>query len=546
MPMSKYSKKNSEYQSNKGVTLTLNTGAFTGELNDEEAIPVALETAEELALTTNIYAEIRKRLALRGVPVNQVAFIHDVKTPEARAKLFAAVNKGEVRVLIGSTEKMGTGMNVQERCIAMHTITPPWRPGDIEQQVGRILRQGNLFPQVFQFVHITEGSFDGYTWGLLENKAGFIDQIARGEVNAREVEDVSDTVLTFSEIKAIASGNPLIMQKVVLEAEYQRLSAVRASWQSSNNRLLGDVRAFEHRKTFIKDDIARLQEAAHLRDANTPEKFSIQLVSSIMVGSVPTINDNTLKVERDREVAGKKIMSLARQAALKVTGVIRTQSVLVIGKYRGFDIYATASMLDDQSQPIPYLYFMIGNERQQITADTEAGVTRSMDLRLKGIEALIANKEAGLSKCDVDIQAAILEVERPWEHEQQFKELEAKIHELNEILNKDKKTDSQELLTPLPQHSKNKNECQQKHQNNTGVELSNAISAIRAMMSNPTIVSRFAGAADILTPTGLEELGKEIETKQALFDLGTTLVQLDLFGGSVSAEELSNKKNRRR
>jgi len=435
---------------------------------------------------------------------------------------------------------------VQERCIAMHTITPPWRPGDIEQQVGRMLRQGNLFPQVFQFVHITEGSFDGYTWGLLENKAGFIDQIARGEVNAREVEDVSDTVLTFSEIKAIASGNPLIMQKVVLEAEYQRLRAVRASWQSSNNRLLGDVRAFEHRKTFIKDDIARLQEAARLRDSNTPEKFSIQLVSSI--------NDDTLKVERDREAAGKKIMSLARQAAVKVTGTAHTQSYLVIGRYRGFDIYATASMLDDQSQPIPYLYFMIGNERQQITADTEAGVTRSMDLRLKGIDALIANKEAGLSKCDVDIQAAMLEVERPWEHEQKFKELEAKIRELNELLDKDKKTDSQ-IATSLPQ---------QKHQNNTpstgtststDAEWSAAITAIRAMLSDPATISRLAGEADILTPAGLEELGKEIETKQALFDLGAALVQLDLFGGSVSVEELSTntprartstRKNRRR
>ncbi len=519
----------------------------TLELNDEEAIPLAVETAEELVLTTNIYTEIRKRLALRGVSMDQVAFIHDAKTPEQRAKLFAAVNKGTVRILIGSTEKMGTGMNVQERCIAMHTITPPWRPGDIEQQVGRMLRQGNLFPQVFQFVHITESSFDGYTWQLLENKAGFIDQIARGEVNTREVEDVSDTVLTFSEIKAIASGNPLIMQKVVLEAEYQRLSAVRASWQSSNNRLLGDIRAFEQRKTFIKDDIARLQEAARLRDANTPDnpstetstrKFSIQLLSSI--------NGEAIGVERDREAAGKKIMLLARHAAVKVTRAARTQSYLVIGKYRGFDIYATASMLDDQSQPVPYLYFMIGSERQQITADTEAGVTRSMDLRLKGIDALIANKEASLSKCDVDIKAAMLEVERPWEHEQKFNELEAKIRELNEILDKDKKSDTPNTgaITSSQEHSVSL--PKQKHQNNTGAEWFTAISAIRVMMSDSAIVSRLAGDADILTTAGLEELGKEIETKQALFDLGAALVQLDLFGGSVSVEELSTKRKNRR
>ena len=197
----------------------------------DDAIPIGDETAEELAFTTNIYTEIRKRLAMRGVPAEEVAFIHDAKTPEARAKLFAAVNKGEIRVLIGSTEKMGTGMNVQERCIAMHTITPPWRPGDIEQQVGRVLRQGNLFPQVFQFVHVTEGSFDAYVWQLLENKAGFIAQIARGQVTSREVDDVDNTVLTFSEIKALASGNPLIMQKIVMDAELSRLSLCpKISW----------------------------------------------------------------------------------------------------------------------------------------------------------------------------------------------------------------------------------------------------------------------------------------------------------------------------
>ena len=505
-------------------------------LDDDEQTPVAVETAEELAITTNMYSEIRKRLALRGVPTDQVAFIHDAKTPEARAKLFAAVNKGTIRVLIGSTEKMGTGMNVQERCIAMHTITPPWRPGDIEQQVGRVLRQGNLFPQVFQFVHITEGSFDGYVWQLLENKAGFIDQIARGEVNTREVEDVSDTVLTFSEIKALASGNPLIMQKVVLEADYQRLSAVRLSWQSSKNRLLGDARYFEQKRKNTKAEIASLREAARLRDANTKEKFSIELLSSI--------NGDAFQIERDREAAGRKIIMLAQQAAVKVVSATRTQSYIVIGKYRGFDIHVTASMLDTLSQPTPYLYLMIGDERQQITADTESGVTRSMDLRLKGIDALIQNKEVTLPLIDKDIASAMTEIERPWEHEQKFNELEAKIRDLNEILNKDKKTETTEL--PYEPLTGDQRKTVAKR-SNTGGELNAALLAIQAMMSNPAIVARIAGDADILSPVGLQELSKEIETKQALFDLGAALVQLDLFGGSVSAEQLSvKKKNHRR
>ncbi|MGA7192871.1 MAG: helicase C-terminal domain-containing protein [Anaerolineales bacterium] len=525
------------------------------ESQDEELVSISVDTAEELAITTNMYSQIRKRLALRGVPVDQIAFIHDAKTPEARAKLFAAVNKGTIRVLLGSTEKMGTGMNVQERCIAMHTITPPWRPGDIEQQVGRVLRQGNLFPQVFQFVHITEGSFDGYVWQLLENKAGFIDQLARGDVNAREIEDVSDTVLTFSEIKALASGNPLIMQKVVLEADYQRLSAVRSSWQSSKNRLFSDVRYSEQKRARTEEDIAALKEAARMRDANTPDtpstgastrKFSIDLLKSI--------NDNRLVTEHEREPAGKQIITLAKFAAAKVTGANRTQSFIVIGRYRGFDLCVTASMLDDRGSAIPYLYFKINGETAQITADTEIGVTRSMDMRLKGIDALIANKEAMLPLIDADIQAAMEEINRPWEHAQRFNELEVKIRELDAVLNKDKKTDSQETpSTPLTSDQRKK--VIENH-NNTGEELEKALLAIQAMLGNPAIVARFASEADILSPVGLEELSKEIEVKQALFDLGTELVQFDLFGGSVSVEQLSTKntprtktstrKNRRR
>ena len=507
-------------------------------LEDEEVVPVAVETAEELAITTNMYSQIRKRLALRGVPLDQIAFIHDAKTPEARAKLFAAVNKGTVRVLLGSTEKMGTGMNVQERCIAMHTITPPWRPGDIEQQVGRVLRQGNLFPQVFQFVHITEGSFDGYVWQLLENKAGFIDQLSRGDVNTREIEDVSDTVLTFSEIKALASGNPLIMQKVVLEADYQRLSAVRSSWQSSKSRLFSDVRYSEQKRARTEEDIAALKEAARMRDANTPDKFSIELLKSI--------NDNNMVTENEREAAGRQIIMLAKFAAAKVTGVTRTQNFIVIGKYRGFDLCATASMLDDQGSAIPYLYFKINGETHQITADTEIGVTRSMDMRLKGIDAVLENKESMLPLIDADIQAAMEEINRPWEHAQRFNELEVKIRELDAVLNKDKQPDSQETPSPSTPLTNDQRKTVIENNNNTGEELENTLLAIQAMLGNSALVARFAGKADILSPVGLEELSKEIEVKQALFDLGAELVQFDLFGGSVSVEQPSTKKKRRR
>ena len=492
----------------------------------EEAILIGDETAEELAFTTNIYNEIRKRLALRGVPAEEVAFIHDAKTPEARAKLFAAVNKGEIRILIGSTEKMGTGMNVQERCIAMHTITPPWRPGDIEQQVGRVLRQGNLFPQVFQFVHVTEGSFDAYVWQLLENKAGFIAQIARGQVTSREVDDVDNTVLTFSEIKALASGNPLIMQKIVMDTELARLSAIRASWQSSQSGVRGSIRGIELKKADAEKSIEIYFDAIQQRDINTGESFFIQLR--------PSIDADILEVEMDRETAGRKVRLLAAHAAMRLAGRGRNETFIEIGSYRGYALNVTASTLDDNSQPIPQLFFRIGNEMLLVSAETEIGVSRSMDIRLNSFEAMLAEARDRVRVAEAKILAAVTEMNRPWDHEQRFLELQEKVINLDASLNKD----AQVPLVPTPASAREL--VAQK--SDTAGELRKAFSAMRAMLADPGIVVRFAGQNDILSVNGLEDLGKEIEIKQALFDFGAALVQFDLFGGFVAAP---TKKNRR-
>ncbi|MBI5943677.1 MAG: hypothetical protein HY864_04855 [Chloroflexi bacterium] len=495
--------------------------------NDDDAILIGEETAEELACTTNIYTEIRKRLALRGVPAEEVAFIHDAKTPEARAKLFAAVNQGEIRILIGSTEKMGTGMNVQERCIAMHTITPPWRPGDIEQQVGRVLRQGNLFPQVFQFVHVTEGSFDAYVWQLLENKAGFIAQIARGQVTSREVDDVDNTVLTFSEIKALASGNPLIMQKIVMDAELSRLGAIRASWQSSQSGVRGSIRGIEIKKADAEKGIAVYLDAIQQRDSHTLENFFIQLK--------PSIDADILEAETDREAAGRKVRLLAAHAAMRLVGRGRGETFIEIGSYRGFAINVTASNIDEANQPIPQLFFRIENEILLVSAETEVGVSRSMDIHLNSLENMLMDAMDRVRVAEAKIAAAVTEMNRPWDHDQRFLELQAKVNELDASLNKEAKVSS----VPTPPSAR---ELIAQKSDTTG-EMRKALSAIRAMLADPGIVVRFAGQTDILSVDGLEDLGREIEIKQALFDFGAALVQFDLFGGFVAAPP---KKNRRR
>ncbi|CAG0986624.1 hypothetical protein ANAEL_02059 [Anaerolineales bacterium] len=493
----------------------------------DDAIPIGEETAEELAFTTNIYIEIRKRLALRGVPAEEVAFIHDAKTPEARAKLFAAVNKGEIRILIGSTEKMGTGMNVQERCIAMHTITPPWRPGDIEQQVGRVLRQGNLFPQVFQFVHVTEGSFDAYVWQLLENKAGFIAQIARGQVTNREVDDVDNTVLTFSEIKALASGNPLIMQKIVMDAELARLSAIRASWQSSQSSVRGSIRGIELKKEAAENSIAVYLDAIRQCNENTRERFLIQLK--------PSIDADLLEAETDREAAGRKVRLLAAHAAMRLAGRGHNETFTEIGSYRGFAINVTVSTLDDSNQPIPQLFFRVGSEILLVSAETEVGVSRSMDIRLNSLENMLEDARERVRVAEAKIQAALTEMNRPWDHKQKYLELEEKVKSLDASLKKD----GQAPLVPTPASAREL--IAQK--SDTAGEMQKALSAMRAMLADPGIVVRFSGQNDILSVEGLEDLGREIEVKQALFDFGAALVQFDLFGGFVVAP---TKKNRRR
>jgi hypothetical protein len=504
---------------------------LTFDVLEEEEV-TAQETAEELSLTTNIYAEIRARLARRGIPRGEVAFIHDARTPAARQALFEAVNLGEIRVLIGSTEKMGTGMNVQERCIAMHTLTPPWRPGDIEQQVGRMWRQGNKFPQVFQFVHLTEGSFDGYVYQLLENKAGFISQIMSGNVSSRELDDVDETVLTFSEIKALASGNPKILLKVTLDAELARLSAIRATWLNARAAMQSKLHFRASEGQFAKEKLAWYREAVALRDANASDSFTIQVRSSL--------DDDAYTVETDRETAGHRLRVQAGQAAMRLIGGQAIEKSFVIGAYRGFPIHATVTSLiaGEDWLPEPSLYFLIGREILPIGGTSDEGLTRSMDIRLRALDTTLADVQDRVRAFDENHQKALEELERPWEHQERYERLQAEVQALDAELNASNETPAAPLSAydlQAPGSAADENEVRQ------------AIDAICAMLADPAVLALFRESAEQenipVSAESLEALGREIEQMQALYDLGASLVQLDLFGGSVPAIP---KKNRRR
>ena len=466
------------------------------------------DTEEEKFLTTNVYNEIRLRLAKQGIPPEEIAFIHDARNPVQRAALFKAVNDGKIRVLIGSNEKMGTGLNVQERCVATHHITPPWRPGDLEQQLGRMLRQGNRFPTVFQFVHATEKSFDAYIWQLLENKAGFISQIMNGNVTDREVEDIGDTVLTFSEIKGLASGNPKIMQKIVLDTEYSRMNALRSSWLSSLHALRQDVR---YRQIQMESDqlyLMALKDAIRIRDGNLTEGFSIELKQ--------VFGGDAMHIITKREDAGRDLKLLAGQAAQKV---LRSAiAALDIGRYKGHTVWTTCTDLNET----PLTYFEVGGRKFEIGGTDHVGITRSLDMALKSLDEKARKCEDAIAAWEQNIASAEEELNRPWDHEEKFKTLEVELQTLEAELRQD--APKQDNAPVLENRS-----ISLAGQGITG--LHDALDAIRVMMCDPMTLARFADEETPIpiTTESLVELGEKIEQMQALYEFGAVM-QLSLFG----------------
>lgn len=233
------------------------------EMEYDETMP---ETADEISAREGIYGEIKRLLIARGIPADEIAFIHDFPTPARKTQAFAEVNAGRIRVMIASTEKAGTGVNMQERLYALHHLDTPWRPSDVEQREGRILRQGNIHKEIHLCQYITEGSFDGYMWQTLESKSRFISQIMAGEVTARTAEDVDQLVMTAAQIKAIASGNPLILEKVAAEVELTRLERLYSVWRGNRRRLQNQLELLPADLQHLARTIASHQQAIMLRN----------------------------------------------------------------------------------------------------------------------------------------------------------------------------------------------------------------------------------------------------------------------------------------
>jgi hypothetical protein len=364
----------------------------------------------------NVYEEVRSRLIACGIPKQEIAFIHDADSDAAKLVLFNAVNAGRVRIVIGSTEKMGAGTNVQRRLRALHHLDAPWRPRDIEQREGRILRQGNLNPEIEIYRYVTEGSFDAYMWQTLETKARFIQQVMSGRVSVRTAEDVEGGALTYAEIKAIASGNPAVMEKVKIDTEIRKLDQLRAAHLNQQHTIRWQLRSLPDQISSTSEALDHLHTDIATRDAHDSGEFTM------------TVGNQTFSGKGAREEAGRAlaraVLSRRDDYAPKVRATIR-----------GFEILSR----DKPAAPVPDLFIRgAGTYAAHINPDNPSGTIQSIEHTLRALDKIAGDERHRVERLEKTLSDYQAQAGRPFEHDAQFKELLARQAQLNVALDLDK------------------------------------------------------------------------------------------------------------
>ncbi|MDQ6733460.1 MAG: DEAD/DEAH box helicase family protein, partial [Nitrospirota bacterium] len=372
----------------------------------------------------NVYDDVRSKLVRAGVPAREIAFIHDAETDTAKKLLFDAVNSGRVRVLLGSTEKMGAGTNVQRRLVALHHLDAPWRPRDIEQREGRILRQGNLNKQVQIFRYVTEGSFDAYMWQTLETKARFIQQVMRGETSVRSAEDLENGALTYAEIKAIASGNPAVVEKIKIDTEVRKLDQLRAVHANQQRHIRWEIRDLPRQITEAKQHLADIEADMATRNANESDEFSM------------TIGNRVFSGKGAREEAAKAltatILSWRDDQTMQPRGSLRGFEILSRGKGSGFGLL-------NEDERIPELFVRArAMYSANLNCSNPIGTVQSIEHTLRNLDKLAAEQQNRVARIEKELADYQSQADRPFEHEERLKELLARQSEINSLLDLDK------------------------------------------------------------------------------------------------------------
>ena len=367
--------------------------------------------------TFNVYDDVRNKLVERGIPKEQIAFIHEYNTEVKKAELFAKVRAGQVRILMGSTPKLGAGTNVQDRLLALHHLDCPWKPSDLEQQEGRILRQGNQNDKVKIFRYVTENTFDSYMWQILENKQKFISQIMTSKSPVRACEDVDDTALSYAEIKALATGNEYIKEKMDLDVQVSKLKLLKANHTSQIYRLESDIaKRYPVQITALKEKIAGMRV-----DADVVKGIDLQDNDhfAMTVGG---------KLYTDKKEAGLALISAA-------SGLKSVKSAGQIGEYHGFALSSEYNFLSNT-----YTMTIKGKCSYKIEfgKDTLGNIQRIHNA-LSAIEKKLADTEQNLETVQQQLKTAQEEVQKPFSKEAELSEKMERLAELNAMLNMDEK-----------------------------------------------------------------------------------------------------------
>lgn len=360
----------------------------------------------------NVYDDLKTKLIDRGILEEEIAFIHDANTDARKQELFNKVRRGQVRVLIGSTQKMGAGTNCQDRLIALHDLDCPWRPSDLIQRSGRIIRQGNKNPEVDIYRYVTEGTFDAYLYQLVENKQRFISQIMTSKTPVRFAEDIDETALSYAEIKALAAGNPDIIEKTELDTQVAKLKLLKQNYLSEKYELEdkvikyypNEIKRLGNRIEDMKEDIEVFN------NNNTPdnsfEKMNIK-------GTDFT----------ERKEAGEKIIEICKS--------MTNPEPLEIGEYKGFKIILSFDTMDRK------FYASMKNNlsyKTELGSDPSGNITR-IDNVLNGIETRLSSVENNLEDTKKNYESAKKEIEKPFPQEEELKTKSKRLDELNIKLN---------------------------------------------------------------------------------------------------------------
>ena len=365
----------------------------------------------------NVYDEIRDKLIAKGIPAKEIAYIHDADTDLQKKTLFDSVNAGRVRILLGSTEKMGAGTNVQKRLVALHHLDAPWRPRDIEQREGRILRQGNENTTVHIHRYVTEGSFDAYMWQTLETKARFINQVMNGSVTVRQAEDLEGGALTFAEIKAIASGNPAVMEKVKVDTEIRKLDQLRSSHINQQHNIRWQVKSLPEQIEQARKYHAAVSADIHTRDSHADEDFTMKVGNRIFSG------------KGGREDAGSALNTVVMSWRDDKTPQVRA-------RFKDFEILSRGSQFKDNEPDL----FVRGREtyKANLNSDNPLGTISSIEHTLRGLDRKAEDEQRDIERQEKALVDYKTQMGRPFEHEARLKQLLTKQAQLNAALDLDK------------------------------------------------------------------------------------------------------------